>query len=326
MTEIQPNSTLDRSTILRQSQSALAKRVEDVAGMVAHHLASSAFEPQTSLIAVEAKAVLPFCDRAAGQVLPADKAVLAKHIPGYQEPSPELLAECEEYRKAPNTYGSAPPAMAALLTQLARATNSKAAFVFGTARGHLERTIAKNSPGTVVVTLDIPQELLGIAPGSPDKNNLRYREGTGVDENSKIGSLFTSDPDIKHRVHQLLGDSYLFDPAKLSGTMGLIVIDANHSYITALKDLANALELASTEGAVIVLDDFRKKSCLNAGVEAAAVTFSHLTGLPILQPCPKPSESGFEAEAGIIIVPAGFERATNAKRIHDIIRGMESPL
>jgi hypothetical protein len=305
-------------------QKTTAAQVESIAGIIACHLNNTALEYRTPLQAVVAERILPFCDRAAGQVLPADKTVLANHIPGYKEPSAELLAACQEYSARPENYGTAPGPAAALLTELTRALQPKAAFVFGTGRGRLEQIIAQSSAGTEVVTIDLPGELVGVAQGSPDKNNMRYRTKIGIDSNAKIGDVCSGDPAIAARVHQILGDSFTFETGKLAGTMGLIVVDGNHAMPTALMDMANALELASNDGAVIVLDDFRKKSCLNAGVEAAAVTFSQLTNLAILQPCPKPGEAGLEADAGIIIVPAHFDRSTQVARVRDIARALVS--
>ncbi|MFM1848668.1 MAG: Methyltransferase domain [Pseudomonadota bacterium] len=308
--------------LVAQHQQSTAAQVESIAGIIAHHLHTSALEGRSPIREVVAEKILPFCDRAAGQVLPADKVVLANHIPGYQEPSAETLARCHEYSARPENYGTAPGPAAALLTELSRAISPKAAFVFGTGRGRLEQVIAESSPATEVVTIDLPSELVGACPGSPDKNNMRYRTKIGIDADAKIGDIFRGDPELAPRVHQILGDSFAFQPGNLAGTMGLIVVDGNHAMPVALMDLANALELAASEGAVIVLDDFRKKSCLNAGVEAAAVTFSQITGLPVLQPCPKPGESGLEADAGIIIVPADFDRGTKAARIRDIARAL----
>jgi len=303
-------------------QKATAAQVESIAGIIARHLQDRALEDRIPLRKVVTDQILPFCDRPAGQVLPADKVVLGNHIPGYIEPSAELLAHCHEYSARPENYGTAPGSAAALLTELSRAIAPKAAFVFGTGRGRLEQIIAHASPGTEVVTIDLPTELLGVCSGSPDKNNMRYRSKIGIDSDNKIGDICHRDPELAPRVHQVLGDSFAFQPGNLAGTMELIVVDGNHAMPNALMDMANALELASPEGAVIMLDDFRKKSCLNAGVEAAAVTFSQLTGLAILQPCPKPGEKGLDADAGIIIIPADFDRGTKVARVRDIARAL----
>jgi hypothetical protein len=80
-------------------------------------------------------------------------------------------------------------------------------------------------------------------------------------------------------------------------------------------DLANALELSSADGAVILMDDFRKVSDLNTGVEAAATIFSQITALPILRPCPRPEEDDLKADAAVIIVPAGFDRVNLAQTL-----------
>ena len=302
-------------------QQTTAARVEAIAGILAHHMLNTSLEEVGSVKEVIAEKILPFCG-ARGQVLPADKTVLANHIPGYQEPPAELLAACQEYAARSENYGTAPGPAAALLTEIARALQPKAAFVFGTGRGRLEQIIAQSSAGTEVVTIDLPSELVGVAQGSPDKNNMRYRTKIGIDTDAKMGDICRGDPEIAPRVHQILGDSFTFQPGNLAGTMGLVVVDGNHSFPTTVMDLANALTLASKGGAVIVMDDFRKRSCLNSGVEAAGVMFSQVSGLPILQPCPKPGETGLEADAGIIIVPPGFDGTATGAKLRDLARAL----
>jgi len=310
----------DRNVQLWQEKTAA--RVEEIAGVVGHHLAGRELEEKVTLARVEPQTILPFCDRAGGQVLPADKAVLGRVIPGYAEPSPAIVTSCVEYAQRAENYGTAPGEGAAFITAVAAGLKPEAAFVFGTGRGRLEYLIAHANAVTEVVTIDLPSEVVGKAPGTPDKNNIRYRTKIGISSDEQIGDIVRSDAEIAARVHQILGDSLTFEPGKLAGTMGLVVIDGNHALPNALMDLGNALLLASKNGAVIVMDDFRKGSCLNAGVEAAGVVFSQMTGLAVLNPCPKPGETGLKADIGVIVVPAEFDTVAAANRVKELARSL----
>jgi hypothetical protein len=297
----QPASNLD----VARWQDITALQVEVIAGVVARILETYAFAERKEIQAIQPSTILPF--KAA--VLPANEAVLEKVFPGYTPPSPEMLASHKEYAGAPENYGSAPEEASALLVQLTKAIQPETAFVFGTARGRLEQLIAQSCDLTEIVTIDLPTALVAVAPGKPDSNNIRYREKIGIDNDSKIGDIFRADPDISDRMHQILGDSFTFSPERLRNTMRLIVVDGNHQLPNCLMDLANALDMAHEDGAVIMVDDFRKKDFpLNSGVDGAVANFSQITGLPALMPCPRPGEKGLQASAAILVVPSDYQK------------------
>ena len=113
-------------------QNITNERVEVVAGIVARHLEKN--WDRDVLSAIDPNTVLPF----ATPILPANEAVLARAIPGYVPPTPELLEELTEYAKATENYGTAPGEAAAVIVQIVRALKPETAFVFGTARGRIE--------------------------------------------------------------------------------------------------------------------------------------------------------------------------------------------
>lgn len=277
--------------------------LQSIAGILSHK--KSPLNPNIEISEVVPGSVLPFVSRNAGAVLPASSEVLSRYIPGYKEPSEARVAELVEYAQRAENYGTMPGQAAALVEAIAMGLKPGSVFVFGTARGRIESLVASASEESEIVTLDIPQEL--VSPETVDSNNIRYREKIGVSSNESIGDIFRSDPSLSKRIHQILEDSMAFDATALSNLMRMVVIDCNHTIENVLTDLRNAFIMADKDaGSVIVLDDFRKTSPLNSGVEAAAVIASRLTDLPILQPSPKPGEPGFGADAAIFIVPSGF--------------------
>lgn len=303
MSEISHNQNPQVETIIEKWQATTASVVSSVAGIIHQHLqARSAFDKK-EIAGVEPNSILPFTS----PILPANEAVLSRQFPGYSKPSAELLKELGEYASAKENYGTAPGEASAIIVQLVKAIEPETAFVFGTARGRLEQLIAQSCTNTEIATIDIPTELVEVAAGKPDSNNIRYRKNIGIEDDAAIGDIFRSDKLIADRVHQILGDSFTFLPQELAGTMRFVVVDGNHVFPNSLMDLANALELAHEDGAVIVVDDFKKKSPLNMGVDAAVNTFSQITNLRPLWPCPRPGEEGLEAAVAIIVVPADLK-------------------
>lgn len=245
------------------------ERTNAVAGKIEAHLNARVFEEKKEIGPISPEQILAF----KSAVLPANEAVLGKIFPGYTEPSADLLAELSNYASAKENYGTAPGEAAALIVQLVRAIKPETAFVFGTARGRLEQLIAKNNPAVEIATIDLPTELVTVAKGKPDTNNIRYRNNIGITDDTKIGDIFSQDSEIASRVHQILGDSFTFDTTQLAGKFRFVVVDGNHQLPNSLMDIASAMELAHRDGAVIVVDDFRKASPLNSGVDGAVSIF-----------------------------------------------------
>jgi hypothetical protein len=279
--------------------------IDNISDKFNNHKSNNLLDPATSISPVAPGSVLPFETTNSGKVLPANAEVIARFVPGYVEPTIERINQLKEYSDAKENYGTAPGEGTAFLEAIVKTIRPVNAFVFGTGRGRLEQIICEACDRTLVATIDLPQELLTYAAGAPDSNNIRYRNGLGITKNSDIGSIFTGREDLNTRVSQILDDSVSTDFERLESLMNLVVIDANHSLPSALSDLKNAFSMIDYEnGGIILVDDFRKSSPLNSSVEAAAVLFSLKTGIPILQPIPRPKEPGLNAAMGMFIVPS----------------------
>jgi hypothetical protein len=298
---------------------SLSTQVERVAGVINRHLQNSLEQPQ-AIAAIDPTKILPFVT----PILPASPEVLAKNIPGYVPPTAEQIAEMTTYADAKENYGTMPGKGAAFLVQLVKALKPETAFVFGTARGRIEQLIAKNHDGAAIVTIDLPQAEVETAKGRPDSNNIRYRKNIGIGSDENIGDIFKNDPEVSSRINQLLGDSRVLNTAPLAGTMRLVVVDGNHALPNCLSDIASALEMIHTQGGIIAVDDFKKASPLNMGVDAAVNILNTATGLAVLWPCPKPKEDGLEAPIAVIPVAAGFNVQAAAIKLRGIVAMLEA--
>jgi predicted O-methyltransferase YrrM len=298
---------------------SLPTQVERVAGVINRHLHNSLEQPQ-AIAAIDPTTILPFVT----PILPASPEVLAKNIPGYVPPTAEQIAEMTTYADAKENYGTMPGKGAAFLVQLVKALKPETAFVFGTARGRIEQLIAKNHDGAAIVTIDLPQAEVETAKGRPDSNNIRYRKNIGIGSDENIGDIFKNDPEVSSRINQLLGDSRVLNTAPLAGTMRLVVVDGNHALPNCLSDIASALEMIHTQGGIIAVDDFKKASPLNMGVDAAVNILNTAAGLAVLWPCPKPKEDGLEAPIAVIPVAAGFNVQAAAIKLRSIVAMLEA--
>jgi len=227
------------------------------------------------------------------------------------------------YADAKVNYGTMPGKGAAFLVQLVKALKPETAFVFGTARGRIEQLIAQNHDSTAIVTIDLPQAEVETAKGRPDSNNIRYRNNIGVSSDENVGDIFRSDREISPRINQILGDSRVLNTAPLAGTMRLVVVDGNHALPNCLSDIASALEMIHAQGGIIVVDDFKKPSPLNMGVDAAVVLLQQITRLPVLWPAPPPKGNDLEASVAVIPVPAGFDVQAEARKLRSLLSSLE---
>lgn len=307
------------STEVTTQATTLSIEVERVAGIIKRHLQLSLEQPQ-AIAAIDPTKILPFTS----PILPASAAVLANNIPGYIAPTTEQIGEMVTYAEAKENYGTMPGKGAAFLIQLVKALQPETAFVFGTARGRIEQVIAQNHGVTEIVTIDLPQSEVATAKGRPDSNNIRYRNNIGINSDANIGDIFKNDSTISNRIHQLLGDSRTLDTTLFDGTMRLVVVDGNHALLNCLGDLSSALEMIHPQGGVIVVDDFKKASPLNMGVDTAVNLLNCATGLSVLWPCPKPKEDDLEAPVAVIPVPAGFDRQSAAQNLRKLLELLES--
>jgi hypothetical protein len=316
-TDSKPRAAATSTEVTTQA-TRLSTQVERVAGIINRHLQRSLEQPQ-AIAAIDPTTILPFTS----PILPASAAVLAKNIPGYVPPTAEQIAEMTLYADAKENYGTMPGKGAAFLVQVVKALQPETAFVFGTARGRIEQLIAQNHATTAIVTMDLPQAEVETAQGRPDSNNKRYRNNIGISSDEHIGDIFRNDLDISPRINQILGDSRVLNTAPLTGTMRLVVVDGNHALPNCLSDIASALEMVHAQGGIVVVDDFKKASPLNMGVDAAVVLLQQLTKLSVLWPAPPPKGNDLEASVAVIPVPAGFDVQAEAKKLRNLVEILE---
>jgi predicted O-methyltransferase YrrM len=163
--------------------------------------------------------------------------------------------------------------MAELLTLAAicRHTRPRRIFEIGTYTGSSTLAMALNTPPkTEIYTLDL------------DTSEREIQDAgtrTGGIPATSIGSSYRGTP-VEDRIHQLFGNSLSFDFSRFYGTMGLVFVDANHTYDFVKADTENALRLVHSEG-VIVWDDYRWDE---RHPECAGVT-RYLNELGMLRPC-----------------------------------------
>lgn len=303
-----------QSQIKEEFANRLAQEVSRVAGVmgqrnVENSLAFDRVSPQS----FRTQDLIPFIEDPRCAFVPVNgKVISEKIIPGYKQPSEEVVAKHVAYAK--EHYGAIPGEAGAFIACVAEALQPTNVFVFGTGRGRIEQIILESSPGSEIATIDIPDELLEVGTGKPDKNNARYRDGLKV-TNETIGDLVRD----SRQVHQLRGDSFELEPANLCKQVQMVVVDANHLMPSVLHDAANALLMADTEnGAVILFDDCRKGTPFNASVEAAVGLASQSTGVPVLMPTPSLEEmkagEGLQAAMGMMVIAPGTDREELTKR------------
>jgi hypothetical protein len=289
----------------------LDQQVEEVARQLAQIEEDTKFNAKAGTFwrDFDPTVVIPFLSDTGECVVPVStKAMKAYVMSKYEKPSQKRVQACKEFSSKPENYGTAPGECLAFLESILGAFKPRNAFVFGTGTGNIERIIAENSPRTQIVTLDMRTEQLKTAVGAPNPNNLRYRDGLGIKSDKDIGKNFKNDSAISGRIHQLLGNSFAFNPGRLKDSMQFVFVDGGHQLPVALNDLKNALLLIDrSEGGVILVDDFRKKSSLNSGVDGALVNFSNITGLSVIWPQPAPGHDDFGSDVGMIIVPQNFK-------------------
>jgi predicted O-methyltransferase YrrM len=116
----------------------------------------------------------------------------------------------------------------------------------GTFRGRTTYQLAANCDGPIY-TIDIAQPL----PDEREENVERQAYPSYTP-----GELLADAPAaIRGKITQLIGDSRLLDLSRLHGTIGLVYVDAGHSYDACRSDSDLAMRLIRP-GGVIVWDDY----------------------------------------------------------------------
>lgn len=126
-----------------------------------------------------------------------------------------------------------------------KALKAKEMFEIGTFKGVTAWTLAKNSDGGTVNTLDIPSEAGTALPVEESDKHIR-RQGS-----KPVYEEFPHDAEIV----QWWGDSAEFDFSRWNGRCDLVLIDGAHSEPYVESDSQNAFAMVSDRG-MIVWDDY----------------------------------------------------------------------
>jgi hypothetical protein len=136
-------------------------------------------------------------------------------------------------------------------------------FEFGTCAGYTTYVWARNSPADAeIATLTLP----------PDSEAL-YQAAAGDSRKAAVSALhesrFTqfrySGTPLEAKVHQLFGDSKVFDETPYLGSCDLIFVDGSHAYSYVRSDTAKALRMIKP-GGVILWHDYQGPSGSTSGV------------------------------------------------------------
>lgn len=124
----------------------------------------------------------------------------------------------------------------------------KTAIEIGTFRGETTDLIARNTVNANIYTLDLPPDFTThqLPPEASDLSVLQQRQpGLYIQETYSHGS----------HVHQIYGDSAVFDFSSLNQTFDFAFIDGAHSYEYVKNDTEKLLPLMNP-GGWIVWDDY----------------------------------------------------------------------
>jgi predicted O-methyltransferase YrrM len=140
----------------------------------------------------------------------------------------------------------------------------------GTYTGSTTLLMAMNTPGGCrILTIDIPPS---------EQKTHHHGLGTGLPE-FEVGAAFAAHSAAR-KITQLYGDSCTFDFSLYSGSMDMVLVDADHTYQAVKKDSATAFDLLRA-GGVIIWDDYAWDPQFP---ECEAVT-RHLHEISAKKPC-----------------------------------------
>jgi len=208
-----------------------------------------------------------------------DHQHIAKMLPGYQQPTPEHLADAKVIQDA--FYGTMPGAERAILTNMLAALRPRSVLEIGTHMGHLTNDIIRAVPSDcVVVTVDLPVERWSKAKFPHDATQYEYINKVKQTKDFPTpGCALTEDPKYASRIVSLLMDSSRL-PEVFGGSTGMtfdaIIVDGNHTRMGQLSDILNAFSLVSP-GGMIAIDDVNKPFRLE-GVSHALYTAIDVLG------------------------------------------------
>ena len=169
------------------------------------------------------------------------EAVLLRKIP---EVTPEQAYRSpEELRldlRFADISGSTPVNDLLAFVGLAMQQQPAAALEFGTFWGSTTLNLAKNLPGTIIHTIDLPPE---------DEQARALTSDKPVDdlhliETRQLGKAFRSST-VRDRIVQHAGDTATYDYSVIAEPISYFLVDGSHTYEYAKSDTLASLRLAS---------------------------------------------------------------------------------
>lgn len=131
------------------------------------------------------------------------------------------------------------------LASLVAAVSARSIFEFGTFTGATTWALARNAPGSMVETLDLP----------PDETpQLPLEETDEIVRNLSVAHIYNELPHDA-QIRQLWGDSATFDYSGRSDRFDFVYIDGAHSEPYVRSDTENAFAMLQDPG-VVVWDDY----------------------------------------------------------------------
>jgi Methyltransferase domain len=167
--------------------------------------------------------------------------------------------------------GATPPQDLYALLRIVRWLQPRKIFEIGTSQGTTTAHMVLNSEAAIY-TLDLPRELASNLQG--------YSAGDlGLLQPEKdIGEHYRRFND-RGQVHQLFGDSRVFDDRVYQGAMDLVLVDGCHVYDGVLRDSEKAFRLLGENGAIL-WHDFANLRDVTRAVKTVAKSHQifHLEG------------------------------------------------
>jgi predicted O-methyltransferase YrrM len=121
-------------------------------------------------------------------------------------------------------------------------------FEIGTFDGRTTLNLALNSaPRCRVHTLDLPPDVKTRFEIARGERHVIDKPKAGA----RIEKLHSIHPDATAKIHQLLGDSAVFDFAPYWNSCSLVFVDGSHAYDYAESDTLAAMNMAKTGGVIL---------------------------------------------------------------------------
>ncbi len=126
--------------------------------------------------------------------------------------------------------------------------NNSNLFEIGTFDGRTTLNLAMSSPqNCVVYTLDLPPDCEPVNALAPGERHMvdKTKPGSRYEKNRE------SHPGAVNKIHQLHGDSAVFDFSPSAKSCSLVFVDGSHCYETVKSDSYAAMEMVEPGGTVL---------------------------------------------------------------------------